>query len=286
MAVTALAILEQGNIANVIIGKLIILDGDNQTMNNSLSHEECYLLLNLDPYSTITSLKKNWRQLVRKIHPDKYLNEEKKYIFTEKLKKINDARDILIDYVNRFKQLPLFNNAEFIQKYKQKNSDNYSIQINPSNDKNVNQTFYRNNSINKDNQPAFANSTNNKPIDQPNYRNLNNDVKSQKKNPSNQNPLMVKIVSTKPNVLNKLFMFMQESPTKWAITTVILFLTNFAIAYKLANWVATLFGADSQNTDQSIGWSLVFLLTFIFLYRSFVIKYYQFKDINKQLRAY
>ncbi len=274
--------MEQGNIANVIIDKLIILNGVKQTMNNPLSFEECYLLLNLNPNSTITSLNKNYRQLVAKHHPDKCLNAEEKTKITEKLKRINCARDILKDYLNKFNQLPLFHNAKFRQKDKQKNSDNYSMQINSSNDKKSNQTFYRHNTTNKDNQTAFTNSTNHKPFDKPNYHNLNNDTKNlnQKNNLRKQNQLTVKIVSTKHNLFDKLCLFMQESPTKWAIATVLLFITNFAISFKLANWISVLFGADSQNADQTIGWGLVFLLTFIFLFRSFVVKYYQFKDVS------
>ena len=58
---------------------------------------EARKLMQLDEYATLEEIKKNYRKLARKYHPDKCVDKKKKEC-EEMFKKICHANDILMSY--------------------------------------------------------------------------------------------------------------------------------------------------------------------------------------------
>jgi len=67
--------------------------------------EKYYQILNLKPTASLQEIKQAYRQLARKWHPDRFINEPKKLQEAqEKFKKINQAYEILKAYITEQKQ--------------------------------------------------------------------------------------------------------------------------------------------------------------------------------------
>ncbi|KAL6631764.1 TPR-like protein [Neocallimastix sp. 'constans'] len=70
--------------------------------SKSPNKSECYRILGLDESNnpTLANIKKAYRNLARKFHPDKCQNENQKEEYTEKMKEINIAYEVLLKYKN------------------------------------------------------------------------------------------------------------------------------------------------------------------------------------------
>lgn len=68
--------------------------------------EKCYSLLNINRDSDWNDLRKSYRSLIHKWHPDKYKNENEKAIATETIKDLNTAYNQLSNYYNKHSTLP------------------------------------------------------------------------------------------------------------------------------------------------------------------------------------
>ncbi len=238
-------------------------------MNKKLSYEDCYSILNLNQSSTLTNLNKNWRQLVSHLHPDKCANEAEKIVITEKLKRINCARDILKEYWNKFKQLPLFKinkPSEIPTKNESNPSECAAKSPKPLMKSHQN---LRHNDFKFD--ATIGNKTYGK-SDQPSI------VKEQKDKYSAK--YSAKDTFNNTNFLSSYFSFMLESENQFIIGSALFVLANLYVSITLANWVATLFGVDIVNDDPTSlkGWAIFFLISFVFLSRVFILQYCKFKN--------
>jgi len=63
--------------------------------------DEARKILMLDECATLEEIKRSYRKLAHKYHPDKH-NAKNKKEFEETFKKINRAKDILINYCARY----------------------------------------------------------------------------------------------------------------------------------------------------------------------------------------
>jgi len=77
-------------------------------MKQSHSYEKCYELLNININCSWEELRKTYRTLVHKWHPDRCVDEKEKTLATDKLKDLNTAYKQLSDYYSKFGTLPLF----------------------------------------------------------------------------------------------------------------------------------------------------------------------------------
>ena len=77
-------------------------------MNQSHSYEKCFKLLNIDTQNKHNwgDVKKSYRKLIQKWHPDRYNNEQEKEIATNKLKDLNTAYKQLSTYFRKHGTLP------------------------------------------------------------------------------------------------------------------------------------------------------------------------------------
>ena len=240
-------------------------------MNKKLSYEDCYSILNLNQSSTLTNLNKNWRQLVSHLHPDKCANEAEKILITEKLKRINCARDILKEYWNNFKQLPLFK----INRPSEIPTKNGSNPRECADNKPIPLSTLHKNYHNNEGKYSYT----------VNYKtSVKTDDSSIYKEQKNKYPAKYSSKNISSNdFLSGYFSFMLESENQMIIGSVLFVLTNFYLSAMLANSIATLFGVDIVNNDPTTlkGWAIVFLTSFALLSRIFILQYYKFK--NKSL---
>jgi hypothetical protein len=77
-------------------------------MKQSHSYEKCYKLLNINIDCSWEELRKAYRTLVHKWHPDRCVDDKEKALATDKLKDLNTAYKQLSDYYNKHGVLPLF----------------------------------------------------------------------------------------------------------------------------------------------------------------------------------
>ena len=77
-------------------------------MKQSHSYEKCYKLLNINIDCSWEELRKAYRTLVHKWHPDRCVDEKEKALATDKVKDLNTAYKQLSDYYNKHEVLPLF----------------------------------------------------------------------------------------------------------------------------------------------------------------------------------
>ncbi|MCK5506104.1 MAG: J domain-containing protein [Thermodesulfovibrionia bacterium] len=77
-------------------------------MKRSHSYEKCYKLLNINIDCSWEELRKAYRTLVHKWHPDRCVDDKEKALATDKLKDLNTAYKQLSDYYNKHGVLPLF----------------------------------------------------------------------------------------------------------------------------------------------------------------------------------
>ena len=75
-------------------------------MKQTHTFEKCYQLLRLDHNSSWDELRKSYRQLIRKWHPDRYPDEQEKAVADSKLKDINTAYTQLSNYYQKTGVLP------------------------------------------------------------------------------------------------------------------------------------------------------------------------------------
>ena len=77
-------------------------------MNQSHSFEKCFKLLDIDTRneSSLDDVKKSYRKLIQKWHPDRYKNDDEKEIATNKLKDLNTAYKQLSTYFRKHGALP------------------------------------------------------------------------------------------------------------------------------------------------------------------------------------
>lgn len=76
-------------------------------MNESQSYNTCYKILNINNRASADDLKKSYRSLIQKWHPDRYRDEVKKAEANNKLQELNVAYKILSDYYKKHNILPL-----------------------------------------------------------------------------------------------------------------------------------------------------------------------------------
>lgn len=65
--------------------------------------KEALNIMGLTYNSTMEDLKKSYKKLIFKFHPDKNPDSKRKFA-EEKTKKLNEARDIIIKYLNEPKK--------------------------------------------------------------------------------------------------------------------------------------------------------------------------------------
>ena len=77
-------------------------------MKQAHSHESCYRILNINNNASWDDLRKSYRSLIQKWHPDRYMDDVGKSEANDKLKDLNTAYKVLSDYYKRNNSLPLF----------------------------------------------------------------------------------------------------------------------------------------------------------------------------------
>ena len=99
-------------------------------MNQSHSFEKCFKLLDIDTRneSSLDDVKKSYRKLIQKWHPDRYKNDDEKEIATNKLKDLNTAYKQLANYFRKHGSLPQITPPPIIPKevtktYTEKNTN-------------------------------------------------------------------------------------------------------------------------------------------------------------------
>lgn len=73
-------------------------------MKKSIEYEDienAKNLLGIDSESSIRNIRKNYMELVKSNHPDKF-PESEKAIYEDKIKKINNAYKLIIDYCENY----------------------------------------------------------------------------------------------------------------------------------------------------------------------------------------
>ncbi len=76
-------------------------------MKQSYSHIKCYKILNVHPDSEWAELRKSYKNLIQKWHPDKFEDgSDKKSAANEKIKQINIAYNQLNNYKRKYGSLP------------------------------------------------------------------------------------------------------------------------------------------------------------------------------------
>ena len=81
-------------------------------MKQTHSFKHCYALLQISFDCNVDDLKKSYRALIRKWHPDQFKNDEEKALATDKVKDINIAYQQLTKHYKKYGTLPLFAPAE------------------------------------------------------------------------------------------------------------------------------------------------------------------------------
>ncbi len=72
----------------------------------SLDYQKCYEILNANNKCSWKQLKKSYRSLIQKWHPDRFINAEEKLIATDKLVEINVAYNKLAKHYREHGDLP------------------------------------------------------------------------------------------------------------------------------------------------------------------------------------
>lgn len=80
-------------------------------MKQSHTFEKCYSLLNINLDCNWDDLRKTYRLLIKKWHPDQFMDEKEKSLATDKLKDLNTAYKQLADYYKKNGKLPLKSNT-------------------------------------------------------------------------------------------------------------------------------------------------------------------------------
>lgn len=70
-------------------------------MTHSHTYKQCYELLNVDEQITSDELKKSYKKLIQKWHPDRYETDNEKEIATNKITSITTAYKQLTDYYRK-----------------------------------------------------------------------------------------------------------------------------------------------------------------------------------------
>lgn len=73
----------------------------------SITHKQCYKVLNADINSNWEDLRRSYRTLIQKWHPDRFKKEDEKELATNKLKEINMAYTELSNHYRKYGSLPL-----------------------------------------------------------------------------------------------------------------------------------------------------------------------------------
>ena len=77
-------------------------------MKQPHSYESCYKILNIEDKASWDDLRKSYRSLIQKWHPDRYMDDVGKSEANDKLKDLNTAYKVLSDYYKRNNTLPLY----------------------------------------------------------------------------------------------------------------------------------------------------------------------------------
>jgi len=82
------------------------------------TYEKCYKILLIEPECSRDNLRKAYKKLIQKWHPDRFTNEVQKLSAEDKIKELNIAYCQLSDYYKKHNSLPLISKPETIHRTK------------------------------------------------------------------------------------------------------------------------------------------------------------------------
>lgn len=86
--------------------------------------EKAYRVLKVEKTATLEEIKNSYRELAKKYHPDLYQNNPLAYLAEEKLKEVNEAYEILGDYLEN-KEKYSFEEENYNSQYEDIKTDKY-----------------------------------------------------------------------------------------------------------------------------------------------------------------
>lgn len=86
--------------------------------------EKAYRVLKVEKTATLEEIKNSYRELAKKYHPDLYQNNPLAYLAEEKLKEVNEAYEILGDYLEN-KEKYSFEEENYNSQYEDLKTDKY-----------------------------------------------------------------------------------------------------------------------------------------------------------------